>query len=656
MVKNRQQSSNNVALADNIRQEDFQRLQESPLWKDKISGKYAVESNELKRAQNLLKKIIEIAATEAECFSLARQSPATIKKIILEISKHVSKVVNIDEVAENIWVPIRQQLLDEKEHNKKKHKDAGQFNALTLHALNQRAWMTTEHISLLLPRPISGGYYDVWAAYHQEAMQQYSEDLKKYYFNNPEIHTLSFPVGPRHWRLVTLEKEKEEKIINGKRQQVIKENGKILVEIFDSFGTGSAKQIEEMIRNLLLASGIAGFKMNFTAPTLRQADEFSCGDYAAAFAHRRAKEAISKKSLMNEDYEGYDIRLMSELPKEPQAAIRNVSIITPKGLFQLVIPKDGRKYVFKRILNTDALLDIISSQHLDEASIIAKGAHRSILDSNDVLNLDHEQLILLNQSMEQERAHPCTLYYPKIITTLESQGNTDNALRKVMRETSRIWSGDPENNVLLDEKRFSISESSDDDEEEESDDIENRSIDSDDSDPGLDKRLIAELDSLNNTIRAQPNEIKKKARAILSQITKLRHKATDDEKEQLIRITTKTYALLNASAENFEERLKNYRRLASKAQGSSHKGWKILGSLMVALGLVMIGLATTLLAAIVPPAAVAIVPTVVSIAVSAVSGGALAYVGSRFFRSAGLSKEMHELSLLKENDPPKKHP
>ncbi len=636
-------------LDDDIRDKDIREIPETPAWKaqvvKRINTGYTADERVRKteKALALLAEVVRIAATEIDFIAISQLSAQLKQGIFDQIIQHLGDERAVAELADVIYDPVRAIRAKQTAAVRAQHKSAGSFNARPLHACSLQIWQTTEHLEPLLPFDTREGYVAL-APYSKEAVDLFSEHLKGY-LDDPETHTLSFPVGPGHWRLVTLKRN----------------NGRFIVELFDSFGAKSAEGIKKMIEALLDKSGIASdqYEMVFVGPAKPQRDAFACGDFTVAWAHKVAKVAATRAN--------FDIRLMSALPNLTPNG-KNLTIITPDGLFQT---EDGVK-PFRPVLSAEELGEIIGDKYLADAEKILPNQHQSILAA-PTDSLTHQQLFQLNKMVrsKEKGGHACSIYYPAMIETLDQHGNNNNALRNLMRSTSQLAA---RAGVRLESADESDSESDDasNSSDSESDTLikprgratgptagaarsggqgaarQNKGAGNAPTGKSAVPTFMSVSEKLIETIGLiEDQSIEEKARNVLKLTTAL-YKVTltsVNDKKKLMSIILATDKLLKTSTPRDRKReLESYKKLAYEAQGRPSGKWKALGGVMMVLGIAVAACGCVLLAT--GGAAVVGAPLVALGAIIAFG------VGLSFFRSTGLSREMHDLANLKSSEKP----
>lgn len=151
------------------------------------------------------------------------------------------------------------------------------------HPNRNNTWLTDVQVEQLMPKdskhfvtlaPTSPNLLMITNVDDQPVNMQ--DQLK-----NPDIKSIVLPVGPGHWRLVSIEK----KIANDKLVG-------LSVKIFDSFGEHSAKAIHTEVARWVQSQTKVPYTIDYEAPKKTQKDGFSCADYIIAKTNE-----ISKKYL-----------------------------------------------------------------------------------------------------------------------------------------------------------------------------------------------------------------------------------------------------------------------------------------------------------------------------------------------------------------------
>ena len=187
------------------------------------------------------------------------------------------------QLIESLYAPVRHWLNDATRVTQAKMLANGQFNSKPLHRCSMTEWMTDTQLSLLMPAD-SGGYVSLspFSTNDPTTIQSLSEVIPVY-LALAEIRAISIPVGPGHWRHVTISKRRDHRLN---------------VEIMDSFGVQSARKIQHDVIRLLKASGLKynEFEIKLIKPKRQQEDGYACGDFTVAYAHCIAKQAGSTKT------------------------------------------------------------------------------------------------------------------------------------------------------------------------------------------------------------------------------------------------------------------------------------------------------------------------------------------------------------------------
>ena len=103
------------------------------------------------------------------------------------------------------------------------------------------------------------------------------------------IKHIIIPVGPGHWRGIYLTKPEQNQT-----------DSKYKLEIFDSFGSESARKITDFVLEFLDVTGVT-LTPEYKGPSVNQADGYSCGDYVCAYSHQKMKEFGATKEAYNQD-------------------------------------------------------------------------------------------------------------------------------------------------------------------------------------------------------------------------------------------------------------------------------------------------------------------------------------------------------------------
>lgn len=153
--------------------------------------------------------------------------------------------------------------------------NVGDYTSKPLHQRKSKSWFEDHDISQFMPK--STANIDVLAP-----MSLYDLDFKKLdeflrpSIENKEFEHIIFPLGPGHWRAITLTKP-------------TMNQSKFTLEIFDSYGQSSAKKVLPFLKDLLQRCDIAWENIHIkltTAPVI-QRDGYSCGDYTCAYSHQK---------------------------------------------------------------------------------------------------------------------------------------------------------------------------------------------------------------------------------------------------------------------------------------------------------------------------------------------------------------------------------
>lgn len=259
----------------------------------------------LNYAKALLNEISKEAAIDM--VSLKRQTNTykrgLLQGIILEAEQLTSttlpSLTATNNRAKGIYAPLNEaDKLESIELRALFQRHGGDFDSLALHESSFHSEMTGLQVASLMPGSDVEKGLEVFAPLQSNVPETFhalsvplADAMKK-----PSVKAILIPVGPGHWRQVAITKAQNP-------------TDKHQVEIFDSFGEGSAKGIEGAVKALLLQSGqdLDNYNITFKGAKHRQSDGYSCGDYAVAHAHEVAQKmdaAYDEKVVRTLNQEG----------------------------------------------------------------------------------------------------------------------------------------------------------------------------------------------------------------------------------------------------------------------------------------------------------------------------------------------------------------
>lgn len=325
-----------MPLNEEIRLKDVKRLTIEPKWQwqQKVTAiinrgvdlQSALALSRTTKVNRLLDEITKLAAQDEASggLSLTRQGEKPIHELFSRIALNIDVDKPISELAKTIYQPFISYIssLGRSEVIYWQH---GDFETQPLHQSPPDMELTEIHIKKLQPnlaltryqfdesaienqdvsrdasgRPIvltEGSPLDIIDAIRRDNYHGGIDAILKpsglpTSLSAAHIKTIIIPVGPGHWRNIIIHKSEDK-------------NFKLDIEIFDSMGPGSAKELAGLVHHLLRSCELtlnrlrpaslpqlkleANTTLRFVGPKNPQRGEgYSCGDYVIANMHQIA--------------------------------------------------------------------------------------------------------------------------------------------------------------------------------------------------------------------------------------------------------------------------------------------------------------------------------------------------------------------------------
>ena len=254
-------------------------------------------------------KIMKLIKTEIQNDAqLTHENPLLIDKIIRIASQHDLRIdiqyrptrqilleelpkyrLSLLEELDNHALTIYQKI----EHAHHTHSNTnlyatrGKFNSEHIHQRRERDWLQDHDINYLMPRSTTNIAVVASLDTGIDNSQAFSEGIQLQLLN-PEVQHIMFPIGPSHWRGGYLSKPTES-------------TPYFTLEIFDSFGANSAKNVLNFVLNALKMCGIdaSNLSVKFSSPEVLQRDGYSCGDFVCAHSHQKMLDFGAPRSAVN---------------------------------------------------------------------------------------------------------------------------------------------------------------------------------------------------------------------------------------------------------------------------------------------------------------------------------------------------------------------
>lgn len=239
------------------------------------------------KSRKLLEAVNALAAKES--VALGAQSDEVIQLVGKQLEKSFDES-SLQDVAISIYSLVIERMDRETDENRRRHRAQGRYDQKYIHERSLRDQLQDHDMSLLMPKPY--GKIEVLGPvnrFDSRSVEAVQEGIALA-LQNKNINHIFIPIGPGHWRGFYLTRP-----VDGK--------GKYQLELFDPYGPRGANAIREMTLALLKKCGIDASQIRITGkgPMNLQQDAYACGDFTAAFSHKKMKELGAPAAAYNQD-------------------------------------------------------------------------------------------------------------------------------------------------------------------------------------------------------------------------------------------------------------------------------------------------------------------------------------------------------------------
>lgn len=225
------------------------------------------------------------------------------KAFAAHLKQNNTPAITIDLLSSNLLSSVQQFFAHDAKKTTKNHAAHSVEEAKPLFAVPEGGFLVGEHFSAAMQPQVNEADGVVIMTQFDSSHEAVDESVMLFampadvpgflpaHLNDPSINDIFFPIGDNiHWRGVHIEKPTPSDA----------PTTKIKINIFDSFGSGSAQHITPILRQLLSQCGLQPTDYQIVpidTPTITtvQHDNYSCGYYVLAWMHYQVKTILENR-------------------------------------------------------------------------------------------------------------------------------------------------------------------------------------------------------------------------------------------------------------------------------------------------------------------------------------------------------------------------